>query len=73
MDLCWKSNVSAFKYAVQVGHSFSTRNKRLLIPWLQLQSAVILETKKIKSVIVSTVSPSICNEVMGPNAMILVF
>ena len=44
--------------------------KRLLISWLQSPSAVILETKNIKS---ATVSPSICHEVMGPDAMILVF
>ena len=49
------------------------RNKRLLISWLQSPSAVILEPKNIKSVTVSTVSPSICHEVMGPDAMILVF
>ena len=49
------------------------RSKCLLIPWLQSPSAVILEPKRIKSVTVSTVSPSICHEVMGPDAMILVF
>uniref|UniRef100_A0AC11EIL7 Uncharacterized protein n=1 Tax=Ovis aries TaxID=9940 RepID=A0AC11EIL7_SHEEP len=53
--------------------TFLPRNKRLLISWLQSQSAVILETRKIKSAAVSTVSPSICHEVMGPDAMILVF
>ena len=41
------------------------------ISWLQLPSAVIVEPKKIKSVTVSIVSPSICHEVMGPDAMIL--
>ena len=45
------------------------RSRRLLISWLQSPSAVILEPKKIKSV---TVSISICNEVKGPDAMILV-
>ena len=49
------------------------RRKRLLISCLQSPSAVILELKKIKSVTVSIVSPSICLEVMGPLAMILVF
>ena len=49
------------------------RSKRLLISWLQSPSAVILEPKKIKSVTVSIVSPSICHEVMGPDAMIFVF
>ena len=53
--------------------TFLPRSKRLLISWLQSPSAVILETKKIKSATVSTVSPSICYEVMGMDAMILVF
>ena len=47
--------------------------RSLLISWLQSPSAVILEPQKIKSDTVSTVSPSICHEVMGPDAMILVF
>ena len=53
--------------------AFLPRSKRLLISWLQSLSTVILEPKKIKSVTVSIVSPSICYEVMGPIAMILVF
>ena len=53
--------------------TFLPRSKCLLISWLQSPSAVILEPKKIKSVTVSTVFPSICHEVMGPDAMILVF
>ena len=53
--------------------AFLPRSKRLLISWLQPPSAVILELKKIKSGAVSIVSPSICHEVMGPDAMILVF
>ena len=53
--------------------TFLPRIKRLLISWLQSPSAVILESKKIKSVIVSIVSPSICHEVMGLDAIILVF
>ena len=52
---------------------FLSRSKCLLISWLQSPSAVILEPPKIKSLAVSTVSPSICHEVMGPNAMVLVF
>ena len=52
---------------------FLPRNKRLLMSWLQSPSRVILEPKKIKSVTVSIFSPSISHEVMGPNAMILVF
>ena len=53
--------------------TFLPRSKCLLISWLQSLSAVILEPKKIKSVIISIVSPSFCHEVMGPDAMILVF
>ena len=53
--------------------TFLPRSKRLLISWLQSPSAVILEPKKIKSDIVSTVFPSISHEVMGPDAMIFVF
>ena len=49
------------------------RSKHLLISWRQSPSAVILEPKKLKSVTVSIVSPSICHEMMGPDAMILVF
>ena len=53
--------------------TFLPRSKCLLILWLQSPSAVILEPPKIKSDTVSTVSPSICHEVMGPDAVILVF
>ena len=52
--------------------TFLPRSKHLLISWLQSPSAVILEFKKVKSVTVSIVSPSVCHEVMGPDAMILV-
>ena len=54
------------------GHRFSPRSKDLLISWLQSQSVVILEPKKIKSVTVSIVFPSICYEVMGVDNMIFV-
>ena len=53
--------------------AFLTRSKRLLISWPQSPSAVILEPKKIKSVIDIVVFPSICHEVTGLDAMILVF
>ena len=53
--------------------TFLPRSKGLLISWLQSPSAVILEPPKIKSDTVSTVSPSISHEVMGPDAMIFVF
>ena len=52
--------------------TFLPRSRHLLISWLQSPSAVILETPKIKSYTVSTVSPSISDEVMGPDAMIFV-
>ena len=53
--------------------AFLPRSKCLLISWLQSPSAVILEPKRIKSVTISIVSPSICHELMGPDAMILFF
>ena len=71
MDLRWQNNVSAYEYAIQVVITLLPRSKRLLISWLQSPSAVILEPKKSDTV--STVSPSISHEVLGPDAMILVF
>ena len=53
--------------------TFLARSKRVLISWLQSPFAVTLEPQKIKSDTVSAVSPCICHEVMGPDAMILVF
>ena len=53
--------------------TFLPGGKRLFISWQESPSAVILEPQKIKFDTVSTVSPSICHEVMGPDAMILVF
>ena len=53
--------------------AFLPRRKRLLFSWLHLPSALILEPPKIKSATVSIVSPSICHDMMGPDAMILVF
>ena len=53
--------------------SFLPRSKHLLISWLQPSFVVILEPNKIKSVTVSTFSPCICHEMMGPEAMILIF
>ena len=52
--------------------AFLPRSKHLLVAWLQSLSVVILKLKKIKSVTVSIVSPTIWHEVMGPDAMILV-
>ena len=53
--------------------TFLPKSKRLLISWPQSPSAVILEPPKIKSDTVSTISPSICHEVMGLDAIMLVF
>ena len=77
-DLGWQSNVSSFLICfltccLDVDIAFLPRSKRLLISWLQLPSAAILKPKKIKSLTVSIVSPSISHEVMGPDAMIFVF
>ena len=53
--------------------TYLPRSERLLISWLQSPSAVILEPRKIKLATVATVSPSVCHEVMGPDAMIFDF
>ena len=53
--------------------TFLPKSRRLLISWLQSPSAEILDPRKIKSATLSTVSPSICHEVMGLDAMIFVF
>jgi len=62
-----------FKMLSRLVITFLPRSKRLLISWLQSPPAVILEPRKIKSATVSTVSPSISHEVVGPDAMIFVF
>ena len=61
-----------FNTLSRLGIAFLPKRKHLLISWLQSPSAVILEPKKIKSVTASTFSLSICHEVMGPDAMVLV-
>ena len=63
----------AFNMLSRFAITFLPRSKHVVISWLHLPTAVILEPKKIKSVTVSIVSPSIRHEVMGPDAMILVF
>ena len=70
---CGKVMSLLFNMLSRLVTAFLPRSKRLLISWLQSPSAVILEPKKIKSVTVSIVSPSIHHEVMGPDAMIFVF
>ena len=62
-----------FKMLSSLVIAFLSRSEHLLISWLQSPSAVILESKKTKPLTVSIVSPSICHEVMGLDAMILVF
>ena len=62
-----------FKMLSMLVIAFLPRSKHLLISWLQSPSAVILEPKKIKFLTISIVSPSISHEVIGPDAMILVF
>ena len=62
-----------FNMLSRFSHGFLPRSKCLLISRLQLPSAVILEPKKIKSVTSSTSPPSVCHEVMGPDAMFFVF
>ena len=62
-----------FNILSRLAITFLPRSKRLLISWLQSPPAVILEPQNIKSDTVSTVSPSISHEVMGPDATIFVF
>ena len=73
MDFVVKLMSLFFNMLSRLVITFLPRSKRLLISWLQPPSAVILEPPNIKSLIVSTVSPSISYEVMGPDAMIFVF
>ena len=62
-----------FNMLSRLAIAFLQRTKHLLILWLQSPFAVFLEPPKIKSLIISTVSPSICHEMMGPDAMSSVF
>ena len=73
MDFVGKLLPLLFNMLSRLIITFLPRSKCLLISWLQSPSAVILEPPKIKSVTVSIISPSIGHEVMGPNAVILVF
>ena len=72
MDLCQQSDI-CFLLCCLLLIAFLPKIKCLLISWLQSLFALILEPKKIKSITASTFSPSICHEVMGSDAMILVF
>ena len=73
MDLCHKVMSLLFNMLSRSVITFLPRSKHLLISSLQSPSAVILEPKKTKSVTVSIVSPSVCHEVMGLDAMTLLF
>ena len=73
MDFVGKVMYLLFNMLSRLVITFHPRNKSLLISWPQAPSAVILESKKIKFDNVSTVSPSISHEVIGLDAMILVF
>ena len=73
MDLVGKVMSLLFNALSRFVIFFIPGNKHLLISWLQSPSAVILEPKKIKPLIVSIVSPFICYEVMGRDTMVLVF
>ena len=73
MDLCWQSMSLLFNMLSRLLIAFSPKSKHLLISRLQSPSAVIVDPLKIKSDTLSTVPPSICHEVMGPDAMIFVF
>ena len=72
MDLVDKVMPLLFNMMSRFVIAFLLRSKYLFISWLQAPSAVILEPNKIKSITVSIVYTSICHEVMGPDAMILV-
>ena len=73
IDLVGKVMSLLFNMLSRLVITFLLRSRCLLISWLQSPYAVILEPKKIKSVTVSIVSPSICYDVVGPDAMMLVF
>ena len=73
MEFCLKVMSLLFNKLSRFVITFLPRSNHLLISWLQSPSAVILDPKKKKSVTLSTFSPSICHEVMGPNATNLVF
>ena len=74
MGLCWQSNLSLlFNMLSRFVIAFLPKRKHLLILCLQSPSAVILESRNIKSVTVSIVSPSICHEVMGPGDDLFLF
>ena len=70
MELCWQSNVSAFEYAIYIGHNFPSKEQVSFNFMAAIPICNDFGAQKIKA---ATVSPSICHELMGPDAMILVF
>ena len=70
-DLCRQNDVLLFNILSRFVITFLPRRKHLLISWLSSLSVVVLEQKKMKPVTVSIVSPSICHEVMGLDAIIV--
>ena len=73
MDLCWQSYFLLFNMLSRFVMAFLPMNRHLLISWLQSLSILILEPKKIKSVTISTISPSIPHEVMELDAMFFIY
>ena len=73
MDLCWQSNVSVFSYAVKFGHNFSSKEQASFNFMAAVTICSDFGAPKIKSVTVAIVFQSVCHEVMGLDAMILVF
>ena len=72
-DLCWHSDVSAFQYAVQVGHSFSSKEQVSFSLMAAVTICSDLGAQEIKSATVPIVSPSICHEVMALDAKLFIF
>ena len=75
MNFCWQSDVSAFSYAILVSHSFFSKEQVSFnfMVTVTVHSDFAAQGGKKKSLTVSTVSPSICNEMMEPDAMIFIF
>ena len=71
-DICWQSNVSAFEYTVQVGHSFSSKEQASFNFMAAVTICSDFGAQENKAT-VSIVSASVCHEVMGPDAMVFVF
>ena len=73
MDLCWQSNVSTFEYAIYLGHNFPSKEQASFNFMAAVTIYSDFEAPQNKVCHCFHCSPSICHEVMGPNAMILVF